>query len=228
MSFRRAGPGNDSNVRTTSLAHSTWPDVDDRPLVLVPVGSLEQHGPHLPLDTDTTIAVAVSEGVAEALTGTTDTGILVAPALGYGASGEHQEFPGTVSIGHDALRVLLIELVRSLSTWTGRVVIVNGHGGNVRTLEAAVSQLIAEQHDVAWVPCAFGTAMDAHAGHAETSVMLHLAPARVDMTRAVVGNTANIAELLPTLVASGVAAVSPTGVLGNPTGATLPSIVAVG
>ena len=55
---------------------------------------------------------------------------LVAPALPFGASGEHQEFAGTVSIGHDALHAVLVELIRSLSTWADRIVLVNGHGGN--------------------------------------------------------------------------------------------------
>ena len=60
--------------------------------------------------------------------------MLIAPAIAYGASGEHQAFAGTVSLGHDALRLVLVELVRSLSTWAGRIVLVNGHGGNVPTL----------------------------------------------------------------------------------------------
>ncbi|MGZ5391073.1 MAG: creatininase family protein, partial [Mycobacterium sp.] len=65
--------------------------------LIVPVGSTEQHGPHLPLDTDTRIATAVAEVLADRLTGN-ESNWLVAPAIGYGASGEHEGFSGTVSI----------------------------------------------------------------------------------------------------------------------------------
>jgi creatinine amidohydrolase len=171
----------------------------------------------LPLDTDATIATAVAEGVAARLPAL--GGALVAPAIGYAASGEHQSFPGTISIGDQALRLVLVELVRSLSTWSGRVVFVNGHGGNVRSLSAAVSRLRHEQHQVTWVGCDTGDG-DGHAGFTETSLMLHLTPDRVNMARAAPGNIAPLEELLPVLVVDGVRAVSPSGVLGDPTAAT--------
>lgn len=197
----------------TDLARATWPDVPERPLVLVPAGSVEQHGPHLPFDTDAVIAVAVAEAVGARLGG------LVAPPLVYGNSGEHQSFPGTMSIGAEALRLVVVELVRSLSTWAGRIVLVNAHGGNAPTLADAVKQLVGEGHDVAWVPCATEE-VDLHAGHTETSLMLHLRPADVRLDRAAPGNTAPLAEILPEMIRGGVAAVSPGGVLGDPTGAT--------
>jgi len=198
------------------LSELTWTAVPDHPLVLVPIGSTEQHGPHLPFDTDTAIASAAAAACASHLSDEHGIPVVVAPAIAYGSSGEHQMFPGTISIGHDALRVLLIEVVRSLSHWAGRVVFVNGHGGNVATVTDVVNQMILEQHQVAWVPCAFEGATDAHAGRDETSVMLFLEPNRVDMNRAVTGNTANLSELLPALMASGVRAVSESGVLGDP------------
>ncbi|MGW3312941.1 mycofactocin biosynthesis peptidyl-dipeptidase MftE [Streptomyces sp. NPDC001073] len=198
------------------LARHPWPRVPTKgTTVLVPVGSTEQHGPHLPLDTDSAIALAVAERAAERLGGQ----VLVAPVLAYGNSGEHAGFPGTVSIGHEALRFVLVELVRSLGLWAGRIVFVNGHGGNVRSLDAAVTQLRAEGHRTAWTGCAF-PGSDAHAGRTETSVMLHLAPERVDMSAARAGNTAPLAELLPALTTAGVRAVAPDGVLGDPTRAT--------
>jgi creatinine amidohydrolase len=89
-----------------------WPEVPSGALFLVPTGSYEQHGPHLPLDTDTTIATAVARRAADVLAGG-DGPVLVGPAIAYGASGEHQDFPGTVSIGTDALRQELVELGRS-------------------------------------------------------------------------------------------------------------------
>jgi creatinine amidohydrolase len=182
----------------------------------VPVGSLEQHGPHLPLDTDTTIAAAVSLRCAELLGA---EAVLVAPPLAFGSSGEHQSFPGTSSVGTAVLTSVLVELVRSMGTWADRVVLVNAHGGNLAALRSAVPQLLAEGHRVGWVPCASVQA-DAHAGLTETSVMLHLRPGDVRLGLAEKGNTASVAQLLPAMASGGVAAVSVNGVLGDPTGAT--------
>lgn len=197
------------------LGDAVWPEVVTGATVLVPVGSLEQHGPHLPLDTDAVIATAVAEAAAALL----GDGVQVAPVVAFGSSGEHQGFPGTVSIGADALRLVLVELVRSLATWAARVVFVNAHGGNSIALSAAVTQLRDEGHDVGWVPCSTG-AVDAHAGFTETALMLHLRPRSVRRRRAEAGNTTPIAELLPVLVEHGVRAVSTNGVLGDPAGAT--------
>lgn len=186
-------------------------------LVLVPVGSLEQHGPHLPLDTDTAIATAVATLAADRLKA------WVAPALAYGSSGEHQSFPGTVSVGTEALTRTVVELVRSLRTWAERVLLVNGHGGNIVALNRAVDQLVTEGHDAAWVACATesnGGMPDLHAGHAETSLMLHLRPWDVRLHLAERGTTRPLAEILPQMITGGVAAVSSNGVLGDPAGAT--------
>lgn len=208
-------------VRPSSeLAALSWPDVPRGATVLVPAGSTEQHGPHLPLDTDTVIAVAVARALAAEMTGLRDSRpVIVAPALPYGASGEHQQFPGTVSLGREALQTVVIEAVRSLSIWAGRIIFLNAHGGNTAALAGAVSQLTGEGHRVSWVPCLSGAA-DAHAGRTETSLMLCLAPESVDMGRAVRGNTAALADLMPAMSAGGVAAVSASGILGNPAGAT--------
>jgi mycofactocin precursor peptide peptidase len=207
-------------TQASSLSAATWTQLPERPLVLVPVGSTEQHGPHLPFDTDTVIAMSVARAAARAMSDTMAADVLVAPPVTYGASGEHQDFPGTISVGHEALRVLLIELVRSLSVWAGRIVFVNGHGGNAPTMSAVVAQMQDEQHAVDWVMCAPETSSDAHAGLDETSVMLHVAPERVDMSSAVAGDTRDLAEVLPRLIAEGVRAVTPNGILGDPRSAT--------
>ncbi len=198
----------------TRLADATWPSIAGRPLLVVPLGAVEQHGPHLPLATDTAVAAAVASAAVPAL-----EGALLAPALSYGASGEHEGFPGTVSIGTAALTGLLVEYGRSACRWAGRVLVVNGHGGNLDALRAAGTQLRAEGRDVAWFPCGAAGA-DAHAGRTETSAMLHVEPGAVRADRAVAGDPTPIAELLPRLRAEGVRAVSPTGVLGDPAGAS--------
>jgi mycofactocin precursor peptide peptidase len=198
----------------TSLAGSVWPEVPEAPLLVVPLGSLEQHGHHLPLGTDTSVACAVSEGAARSL-----DGALLAPALPYGASGEHEGFPGTISLGTEALTGLLVEYGRSAGRWAGRVLVVNGHGGNLDALRSAVPLLRREGRDVAWFPCGVPGG-DAHAGRTETSLMLHVEPSGVRADRAVPGETASIGALLPRLRTEGVRAVSPTGVLGDPAGAS--------
>ena len=183
------------------------------PTLVVPVGSIEQHGPHLPLDTDTRIATELARRMADRL------GHLLAPAIAYGAAGEHQAFAGTVSIGTAALTAVLVEYGRSACDWAGRVVFVNGHGGNLDALRSAVPTLRAEGRDAAWI-AGCGDAFDAHAGHTETSLLLHLCPELVHRDRLAPGNTEPLAELMPALRRGGVAAVSASGVLGDPTTAT--------
>jgi mycofactocin precursor peptide peptidase len=198
------------------LGERTWTDLDDpapRTLV-VPVGSLEQHGPHLPLDTDTRIAAAVARRGVEGV-----PGMLLAPPVAFGASGEHEGFPGTLSIGHGALRELLVELGRSASRWASRLVYVNGHGGNLPTVPDAVAQLRHEGRDAAWFGCAVPRG-DAHAGRTETSILLALDPSAVRLDAAAAGNTDGLAALMPVLTSGGVKAASPNGVLGDPGGAS--------
>lgn len=210
----RTGPVGDHR-----LASRRWPEVDrDRPLVLVPVGSLEQHGPGLPLATDTVVATHVA-GEAARSRSAAGQRVVVAPALAYGASGEHEDFPGTISIGHEALRLMLVELGRSVCRWAEGLILVNGHGGNVSTLVEAVALLRHEGRPVAWTSCAVPEG-DAHAGATETSMLLVLAPGLVRSDLLAPGETTPVGELMPRLRASGVRAVSPSGVLGDPTAAS--------
>ncbi len=182
-------------------------------VLLIPVGSLEQHGPHLPLDTDTRIAVALATAIADQR-----ADALLAPAIAIGSSGEHEGFAGTLSIGGDVLNLVLVELVRSNRDFA-HVVFVNGHGGNLDPVRRAREQLVAEGHSViAFSPSVPGG--DAHAGRTETSLLLHLDPSVVRLDLAEAGATEPLAELLPTMRTGGVRAVSPNGVLGDPTGAS--------
>jgi mycofactocin precursor peptide peptidase len=195
-----------------SIADLTWEQAEglgERVLV-IPTGAVEQHGPHLPLTTDLDIAIALGTRVAEELPDT----VVLAPAIPFGASGEHQDFAGTLSIGQASAEHLLLELGRSATCTWHRVLILSTHGGNAGPLSRAVSRLRAEGRDVRpWAPDWDG---DAHAGFTETSVMLALRPSSVNLTRMSAGATAPLSELMPSLLREGVAAVSANGVLGDP------------
>ena len=203
-------------IEGVGLGILTWPEVErvEAGLLAVPLGSTEQHGPHLPVDTDTRIAVALAEALA-ARRGD----VVVAPAVAYGSSGEHAGFPGTLSIGQDVLEHLIVQLVRSADRWAA-VVLVCGHGGNAEPLARALRTLRDEGRDpLAWLVGVPGG--DAHAGRTETSLMLALAPEAVQMDRAEPGAPTALPEMLGRLRAEGVMAVAPNGVLGDPTGASV-------
>jgi mycofactocin precursor peptide peptidase len=199
-----------------TLAAAYWPDVEAGPrrLLVVPLGSLEQHGPHLPMDTDTRIACAVAERACAGR-----PGVGLAPPVAIGASGEHAGFPGTLSIGTDALSLLLVELGRHASLHWPATLLVNGHGGNVPAITGAAGQLRDEGRRChVWHAGLPGG--DAHAGRTETSVMLALAPSQVRLGSAAPGEVRPLAKILPALRADGVRKVSPNGVLGDPSGAS--------
>ncbi len=181
-------------------------------LLLVPVGSCEQHGPHLPLDTDTRIAVAVANVLADRLH-TEYKPALVAPAVAIGASGEHTGFAGTLSIGTDVLANVLIEIVRSAGPEFATIVFVNGHGGNGEAVHRATSTSTADGHDHVLAVHMTGFA-DAHAGVSETSLMLYLHPELVGPLRPV-GAVEPFADLLPAMRQRGVRSVAENGVLGD-------------
>lgn len=198
------------------LESLSWPEVEARAaqsILAVPLGSTEQHGPHLPIGTDSAVAVALVERLAAAR-----TEVIIAPPLPYGSAGEHAGFAGTLSIGAAALEMVIVELVRSADAFAG-VVLVSGHGGNAAALAAAVGTLRSEGRNVlAWAPRVAGG--DAHAGRTETSLLLALAPESVRLGAAEPGDVRPLAAVMGELRRSGVASVSPNGVLGDPSGAS--------
>jgi creatinine amidohydrolase len=200
-------------VRLDTLTWSEVAPVAAGSILAVPVGSTEQHGPHLPLSTDSDVAVALADRLAAAR-----SDVLVAPALPYGSAGEHAAFPGTLSIGAAALELVIVELVRSADAFAG-VVLVSGHGGNAEPLAAAVKTLETERRAVlGWAPRVPGG--DAHAGRTETSLLLALTSERVRLETVEPGDVRPLSAVIGELRRGGVAAVSPNGVLGDPTGAT--------
>lgn len=184
-----------------------------RDLLVVPVGSWEQHGPHLPFDTDTRIASELARRVVA-----TRPDAVLGPALTVTASGEHAGFPGTLSVGTETTAALMIEIVRS-ATWARQVLFVNGHGGNVDAIDQARRVLGTEGHDVGFWSPPLEDECDTHAGRIETSVMLALAPDQVRVDRLRAGVCEPISTLMARLRTDGLRAVSPSGVLGDPRGA---------
>lgn len=213
------------------LGEATWNEVDAAtrsmadddgtlsPIVLIPVGSTEQHGPHLPLNTDTLVAEEIA---GRALHRT--TGLMLGPTLSVTASGEHAGFAGTLSIGSEVMMQVAIELGRS-ADWAAGIVFVNGHGGNHEALTSAVELLQAEARSVmSWWPKwrrrTDGGPPDLHAGRIETSLMLAIDPGLVRFERSEAGPDTPLDALLPELRSGGVRSVSPNGVLGDPDGAS--------
>lgn len=176
------------------LAFSTWQDVSaflsypDDKVAIIPTGSLEQHGPHLPLFTDTLVATAVAEGIESALSDK----VLMTPALWLGASGHHMAFAGTLNASFPAYMGALESVVRSLMHHGFRkIFVINGHGGNSGPNQVALRALREERLDCqlgeagwfefvpaeVWQEVMEGpTKTIRHACEAETSVMLHLYP----------------------------------------------------
>jgi creatinine amidohydrolase len=128
-------------VTQTRLASLTWPEareaVESNQLVVLPVGSTEAHGPHLPLDVDSHQVGYIAELVAER------TGALVAPTLPYGYATTWMEFPGTMTFQADTYQQVLFELVSSiLEHGFRRVMILNGHRPNNTSVDVAARRAI--------------------------------------------------------------------------------------
>ena len=199
------------------LGDFTSPAVGEGRVLVLPVGATEQHGPHLPIDTDTVIARTIAETAAMRV-----DGAVVAPPIAIGASGEHAGLPGTLSVGTDVLASMVVEIVRTAGTEFSRVVVVNAHGGNLQALEAAAATCEYEGRPITvWHAMLVDPGVvDLHAGYTETSVMLAIDPTRVRLDLAEPGAEGSASELLREIMRSGVKHVSPNGVLGNPAGAT--------
>lgn len=185
-------------------------------ILILPLGSWEQHGPHLPLDTDSVIIARV---VHDALLNNPHANrCLCAPLLPITASDEHHGFAGGLSTGTDALTSAVVAICRSASSWAAGTLIVNGHGGNFDALQLITSALQYENitHAVWSLPSYDGG--DMHAGHTETSLMMHIAPdaVRSDLIESITTPPPTVNQLRDV----GVAGVSPSGVIGNPATAT--------
>lgn len=221
-------------MNTWRLAESSWPDVAQAvaagiTTVILPLGATEQHGPHLPLGTDTCRAVALAERLAERLPA------LVTPVIPIGCSDEHSGFAGLLSLEAETLAAVIVDCARRMIDWgVQRLVVLSAHGGNGRALALAETRLRRELPTLAvWIPDAMAicgeavltiateaglpfNAIGLHAGEWETSELLRLHPKQVRMDRAALGHTGDMDEALATLIANGTWALTATGVVGDP------------
>ncbi|MEM1574250.1 MAG: creatininase family protein [Candidatus Methanomethylicaceae archaeon] len=131
------------------LSKMTWPEVKERlketDMVIIPIGSIEQHGPALPLNTDTYIAYMIAKKVAKKVA--KDIKPVIAPPIYFGFSDHHMDFPGTISINEDTLANLIIDICKSLAKHGFRkIIILNGHGGNHAAIHRAMYELKRERN----------------------------------------------------------------------------------
>ncbi len=204
----------------------------DSTVLVFPLGSTEQHGPHLPLDTDTKI----TEAIVFTLARTYPKYVTVAPTLPFGSSGEHNQFIGTISLSNEILAEVLRSLLFSASPYRATLV-VTAHGGNAPIAQKVVNELrtlgvptgiwfptrsmFIERAEKLLIDPSVGSGIldpDLHAGRTETSIMLALDESKVNMSNAEKGNIPKNQEELDQLRESGVYALSPNGVLGDPRG----------
>jgi len=219
------------------LSTLTWPDARDAirnaSLALLPVGAIEQHGPHLPLSTDWLIASRVAADVARA------GDRLLLPGIPIGVSAEHRQFWGTLTVEPDGLRDQATTIARSLASHgLRRLVFVNGHGANVAPLQEAASRLREDgiyAFAFHWWISIGPTLADlfpeptAHAGSIETSLMLAIAPELVRRDRFAEADRATAwgATVERVLVGADALDFTKKGNVGDPSHATAEKGVAV-
>ena len=230
------------------LENLTWKEIrraaENGATAVLPLGSLEQHGPHLPVVTDTRLVESVTLAALSEMTPELAGSFLLAPTLWLGSSNHHQAF-FAVSLRENTYIEVLVEMIRSLHlAGFRRLFVLNGHGGNSAPLRVALSRIRQEEISMLvgvaeyWAIAAPAIKQlrnsksggAAHAGEIETSLMLHLA---ADAVR-----TADISACIPQmpegfeidLVDSGAVslslawgAVSKTGQVGDGTAASAES-----
>ncbi|MBK9776810.1 MAG: creatininase family protein [bacterium] len=235
-----AGPGDagESRGRRWILGELTWPEAERRfrevDVVLLPVGAIEQHGPHLPLDVDAYDAEWLAREVAARCS---DPKPLVLPLLPYGVSYHHEDFSGTISLRNETMAQLIYDVGMSVARCGAqKLVMINGHGGNGPALAFAAQMINRDAHiftcvesgetsDVDIAAMA-DTVNDVHAGEIETSTSLANRPelVRTDRLEAAVPRFSSrfldFSNQRAVDWQAHTARISPTGVMGDPTRAS--------
>lgn len=178
--------------------HHTWPELGEmakrQPVVVLPVGSVEDHGPHLPLDTDNFLIWSICEAAAQRAEGD----MLLMPLISYGFETHHMDFPGTIDIRAEHLLHFVLDITKSVARHGfKRILIADGHGSNMPILDLVARQTILETASLCgtfiWPSLAAkkiaelresGRGGMAHACELETSVYLYLDKKRVQFDKA--------------------------------------------
>ena len=216
-------------------AELTWEEAEQRlqqvDIALLPVGAIEQHGPHLPLDLDAFDAAYLAERVAAACGNPKP---LVLPLVPYGVSYHHQAFKGTISISNEAMAKFIYDIgICAARNGIRKLVIINGHGDNAPTLSYAAQMINRDAQIFVCVDTGetsdadigriTQTPNDIHAGEVETSTALAIRPQLVHMDRAVDSTLKFSSRYLDFSTEHSVPwyvhtqKISETGVMGNPT-----------
>ncbi len=227
-----------SSISSHILGELTWPEAQTRfkevDVALLPVGSLEQHGLHLPLDTDAFDAYHLARQVAQECS---DPKPLVLPLIHYGVSYHHDDFSGTIKISPQALSQLAYEIGMSAAkNGITKLVIINGHGGNIPALQFAAQMINRDAHIFTCVETGetsekdilslVDTPNDVHAGEIETSTTLAIRPhmVRRNKMRKFIPRFSsrylNFSTRRSVEWNARIAKISSTGVLGDPTKAS--------
>jgi creatinine amidohydrolase len=208
---------------------------DERTIGLIPLGALEQHGPHLPLATDSLIIEPLAAAVADRIAGP----VVVTPVVTGGLSEHHRGFPGTMTLDVPTFRATIVALLDAFErTGIRRAALISSHGGNFAFLgdlvhdwaDVETMKVVAFSDLTAYLQAGFDAAgdlgihpprSDIHAGAIETGLAQHLFPELVrDGWQDVTGLADSSPELLGRVLTEGVHSVSPSGVLGDPALAT--------
>lgn len=237
----KKSPESSGPVKTPNphlLGELSWPEAQKRfkevDIALLPVGSIEQHGPHLPLDTDAFDAQYLARKVAEACS---EPKPLVLPLIPYGVSYHHDDFSGTMGISPKTLSNLVYDIgMGAARQGITKLMIINGHGGNIPALQFAAQMINQDAHIFTCVETGetsekdiialTETPNDVHAGEIETSTAMANRPHLVhsDKLRKYVPRFSirylNFSSKRSVEWYARVAKISPTGVLGDPTKAS--------
>ena len=225
---------------TTSYGHLTWEDVRDADkdrVVILSVSATEDHGPHMPLDTDTVLGMAIAEGVAK----TAPDEVYVMPPLPYGFNEHHKDFPGVIWIQPETLIAFVTDITKSLAHHGfRRILLLNSHGSNHPCLDLAARKTVIET-GIICVSASYWNLMSArinevrksaiggiaHAGEFEAAMYMYLHPERVHIEKSVTQNLHNPQSKFFNLDLAGGGGgamlmrwwseVSPDGTMGDPT-----------
>ena len=189
-------------------------------VAVLPIGSFEQHGPYLPLITDTAIACIIATEIADAYP------VQYLPPVTISCSHEHKAWPGTVSISSRTLYAIVADIQQSLrQSGIGKLILVNGHGGNYvlknivqeATVDGPCMALFPTSADWAHARTAAGMATsdheDMHAGELETSILLHGCP---ELVRDGYETADHLADERADLLTVGIEAYTTSGIIGRP------------